>query len=415
MHDLTGNRAVVLRVLQETIDHLAQDQPATRQATARALAPRSEAQRRAERDELVERLQRAYDRAQAAPEVARTRAAVPGRAVEMWYAPRDRTLALLQSAMDEYLAQQAPRARGLLGEQFDVTDPGWISVAVEKLKLLFTGKAPFITHQAVTDFRFPLATHATIAVLGDWGGGNEAAQSVAEHIKARQPDHVIHLGDVYYAGTEYEVRERFLEWWPGSMAAGRSFALNSNHEMYSGGHAYFDIALPAFKQPASYFSLANEHWRFIGLDTGYVEGSLNKEQVEWLAAQLGPGQAKTILLTHHQLFSAYEEQGERLETWVQPFLATQQIYGWLWGHEHTCVVYERYKGIYGRCIGHGCFPYDLPAEPPPNPQVPVKWVNRRQQANGRGMHGFALLTIDGTALHIDYIDQDGVVAYQEDL
>jgi hypothetical protein len=415
MHELTGNRAAVLRVLQDTIHQIARDHPAAQQATAKALAPRSEGQRRAERDELVERLQRAHDRAQAAPQVTMAKAAFPGTSAEVWYAPRDRTLALLQSAMDEYLAQHAPQAKGLLGEQFDVTDPGWVTVAVEKLKLLFTGKAPFITHQAVIDFRFPLATQATIAVIGDWGGGNKAAQSVAEHIKARRPDHVIHLGDVYYAGTEPEVRERLLKWWPGSMAPGQSFALNSNHEMYSGGHAYFDIALRAFKQPASYFSLANEHWRFIGLDTGYVEGSLTKEQVEWLEAQLAPGPAKTILLTHHQLFSAYEEQGERLAAWVQPFLEAGRIYAWLWGHEHNCVVYERYQGIHGRCVGHGCFPYDLPPELPANPRVPVKWVNRRQQANGRGMHGFALLTLDGPTLHIDYIDEDGKVAYQENL
>src|SRR5215475_3271490 len=116
MHELTGNRAAVLRVLEGTIHQIAQDQTLTQQATAKALAPRSEAERRTEWDELVERPQRAHDRAQEKPRVAMAKAVFPGVSEEMWYAPRDRTLALLQSAMDEYLAQQAPQAQGLLGE-----------------------------------------------------------------------------------------------------------------------------------------------------------------------------------------------------------------------------------------------------------------------------------------------------------
>jgi hypothetical protein len=60
--------------------------------------------------------------------------------------------------------------------------------------------------------------------------------------------------------------------------------------------------------------------------------------------------------------------------------------------------------IHGRCIGHGCFPYDPPADPPPNLEGAVQWVNHRQQPNRRGMHGFALLTVDGPTLHIDYLD-----------
>src|SRR5207253_1416416 len=110
---------------------------------------------------------------------------------------------------------------------------------------------------------FPLDEKCTIAIVGDWGGGNEAAQAVAKQIALLKPKYVIHLGDVYYAGTEKEVRDRFLRYWPTPAGPGLSFALNSNHEMYSGGYAYFDLTLHTFKQPASYFTLSNKHWRFI--------------------------------------------------------------------------------------------------------------------------------------------------------
>jgi hypothetical protein len=225
---------------------------------------------------------------------------------------------------------------------------------------------------------------------------------------------IIHLGDVYYAGTPKEVEERFLQYWPSPTAPGRSFALNSNHEMYSGGYGYFDIILKRFQQPASYFSLGNQHWRFIGLDTGYIDHDLNKEQVAWLTAQFEGGHSKTILLTHHQLFSAYEDTDtDALKSKVQPFLKAHQIYGWFWGHEHLCVVYQDHWGVKARCLGNGCFPYNPPTNPP---QVPVTWLDTRHQVadpDYRGIHTFALLRISGQQIEIEYIDQNGDVGYHE--
>lgn len=483
MHEMTGEREVVLKLLKETIHHLGQDQPQTRRAALRTLGLTSAARYPAQRDNIVEELQRAHERAQI-HKLIKTALAAPtaapvGAPDGPWYAPRDRTIALFQSAMDEYLEEKAAKegraakkgrakvvkpkkaptkaesaltlstdAAGIeaffvkhydkekaraataamaafLGEQYSNLDPGWVEVLIEKMKLAFKGKAKFIVHKAPTDFRFPLAGQAKIALVGDWGGGNDAAKTVARQIRDRNPDHVIHLGDVYYAGTEKEVRKRFLSLWPSPSGAGRSFALNSNHEMYSGGYAYFNITLKQFKQPASYFSLGNEDVRLIGLDTGYVEHNLNKEQADWLAAQLKAGPAKTILLTHHQLFTAFEGAdpttdpgsgtGAALEKWVKPFLDANKIYAWFWGHEHLCIVYDLFKGTRGRCVGNGCFPYNVPPDPAPYPNVPVKWADRRQQENKEGIHSFALLTVDGPDIHVDYVDQDGVISYKEDL
>ena len=434
MNKATVDRSTVMEVLEGSIQHLQKDQPRTRSAGMAKLGARSEATWRTQRDDLVEQLQLARERARDVKDAAtvrRTRTRGSTQPEEVFYMPRDRTIALVQSAMDEYLEEKqlkmeraAKRSRGakaqaraLFEEKFDTTDPGWATVLLEKAKSLFKGKAKFIKHKSVSDFRFPLAPNARIALLADWGAGNAYAQHVAQQVEARNPDHVIHLGDVYYSGTEKEVNDRFLKYWPWPAEGGRSWALNSNHEMYSGGHAYFKITLKKFKQPASYFSLENDNWRFIGLDTGYVEHNLNKEQADWLKGQLGRGKAKSILMSHHQLFSAFEGQGPRLQEWLQPYLDDEKIDGWFWGHEHTCQVYDRYMGIKARCIGNGCIPYGLPADPPPNAEVPLKWVNRRPNPDHpkRGMHGYALITLDGKNAQVEYIDLDGLVAFREEL
>ena len=54
---------------------------------------------------------------------------------------------------------------------------------------------------------------------------------------------LLHLGDIYYSGTEKEAQQRFIDAWP-ETAGKMSRALNGNHEMYSGGFGYFDKILP---------------------------------------------------------------------------------------------------------------------------------------------------------------------------
>src|SRR3954468_2926128 len=318
MNTLTGNRDQVLQLLNNTI----QKMQATPEEGAAASAGLGD------EVDIVSQLNLGY------MEEAARGAGAGAASIDFsekqnsdWYVPRNRAVAVFQAAMDEFLEQEnAPNlpakpsggagaastgeggitheqvaattfyqglgpgaggaAAAALMEQYDNLDPRWLSWIWVKAKGWLKGKRPFIPHTSPTDFRFEMNDEATIAVVGDWGGGNAAAQAVANQIKAIKPDHIIHLGDVYYAGTEKETKERFLAYWPTPSEPGRSLALNSNHEMYGGGYGYFDITLPTFKQPASYFSLANKNWQFIGLDTGYDEHDLHDPQAEWLVAQL---------------------------------------------------------------------------------------------------------------------------------
>ena len=80
-----------------------------------------------------------------------------------------------------------------------------------------------------------------------------------------QADYIVHLGDVYYAGTTGEESGNFVDLWPKAYASGNSFTLNSNHEMYYGANGYFKTALGsgapfAHQKNTSYFALTYGDW-----------------------------------------------------------------------------------------------------------------------------------------------------------
>jgi hypothetical protein len=204
-----------------------------------------------------------------------------------------------------------------------------------------------------------IADEATIAMLGDWGtnlyGAPVSAASIA---RVGKFDLLLHLGDIYYSGTKSEVRSRFLDAWPAS-AASKSRALNSNHEMYSGGFAYFDDILPEFGQQSSYFALQNAHWLLVGLDTAYVDHDMDETQVDWLRTVIrNAGARRIVLFSHQQLFSQLDVQGPKLQTALADILATKAVAAWYWGHEHECVIYDRHPtfGFLARCLGNGGIP-----------------------------------------------------------
>jgi predicted phosphodiesterase len=467
VHQVTGDKDTVQAIMRDTVAKLEERAAKSKKAGSKSLSLSSKGRKKiAPSPDAANVWREGLDRLEgkkagdtgAAANVKKSTGRGE-RAVKTAYAPRDQIIALFQSAMDEYLDDKigptGPRQKGAkkassgkalsaasakkttsgvaaaatidafyktgkksgketaganVLAQFGNLDPRWVEVVTEKAKVIFKGKRKFIPHKAATDFRFPMDDETTVAIVGDWGGGNDAAQAVAQQIQKLDPSHVIHLGDVYYAGTPKEVKERFLKFWPKPKAPGHSFALNSNHEMYSGGYGYFDTTLKQFQQPASYFSLTNDNWRIIGLDTGYNEHDLIEPQADWLKAQLA-GKQKNILLSHHQLFSAYEKtDASKLRGKVQGLL--DKIYGWIWGHEHLAVVYEEQEGIKAVCLGNGCFPYKLPKG---KPAVPVKWLDKHQgnDKDYPGGHTFALLRIKGPRIDIDFIDHLGNIGNTE--
>src|SRR6185312_16325125 len=92
-------------------------------------------------------------------------------------------------------------------------------------------------------------------------------------------------------------------------------SLAGNHDMYSDGEGYYQL-VDAVGQGASYFVLRNKDWQFVAVDTGLKDAnpftvssnvtSLDDQEAAWARGHIAAGAAagrKTVLLSHHQLFS----------------------------------------------------------------------------------------------------------------
>jgi len=271
----------------------------------------------------------------------------------------DPEVSMLQSRLAELALEGKPLGPGgqevKFGTGFEGRDWfGWLKSTLDWVDR--TKAHPFTWSTAGPE---TIGDSFKIAMAGDWGTGLYGAPKIAQQINATGPfDLVLHLGDVYYSGTADEVKERFLKVWP--FNGGRMHrAINSNHEMYSGGYAYFDIILPRFGQAASYFALQNTNWMLIGLDTAYVDHDMDPQQVTWLEQLIaGKGQRKVVLFSHQQLYSRLSDQGVKLIAKLTALLSAKTIAAWYWGHEHQCVLYDTHAdwGLTARCLGNGGIP-----------------------------------------------------------
>ena len=110
----------------------------------------------------------------------------------------------------------------------------------------------------------------TIALLADWGGDNPAAHHIAGVVRrqrpnSRDPPLAISITVASKAGMQkpscsfgtLQTNARYPEI---GISPGTSYALNGNHEMYSGGEAYFSVVLKALGQLQPFFCLENEYW-----------------------------------------------------------------------------------------------------------------------------------------------------------
>lgn len=387
------------------------------------------------------------------PDPAGTRGTGVRKLDELAFISRDPRVNLVQSALEEYFVtveqdrvqtfaaaagQRAepiavpvtdleisliPNPNKRFGKAFEIpTDPKWICCKLAEW-LTATDRHPFNPNPPPP---IRIADDARVVLVGDWGTGLPRARSVAaqirrsldEHDAAGRERHVIHLGDVYYSGWPFEVERRFLAHWPVEPAeadAIGSFALNGNHEMYSGGHGYFRTLLgdPRFvrQRGASFFKLVNDHWQVLGLDTSYEDHQLAEPQPNWLADELAADERAAVLLSHHQLFGADGQAVRSLNRQVRGPLSTGRVRAWFWGHEHSCVLYEPHLNIpFARCIGYGGVPVYMWRRKSAPYRPPVAYEYREFIRSGMeqwALLGFALLDFAGPEINIRYVDERG--------
>jgi hypothetical protein len=271
-----------------------------------------------------------------------------------------------------------------------------------------------------------------LAILGDWGTGEGPAVNLLNEVKSQNPDVLVHLGDIYYSGTQQEMKRNFLDICHASL--GSSFPLYTlcgNHDMYSGGNGYYWL-LGQIKQEASYFALRNKNWQLLAMDTGHNDRnpmtvgsnmtSLNPKEVEWLLDKINSSNGcKTILLSHHQLFSAFGSVGhvDGKAYAFNPELHSNfrnvigRVAWWFWGHEHTLAAYKPYMGLQrGRCVGCSAVPVFTGQQSytPDDSLVTLEPGNKptwevAMQLGNNGTdyhHAFAILTLSGVAASVEY-------------
>jgi predicted phosphodiesterase len=316
-------------------------------------------------------------------------------------------------------AGDADRYYALLTEKMGDCDPDWEAVALKYAEFLASrGQIPYRPYKNLSDFVIEgkLPPKARVALVGDWGTGQQDAKTVLAQIARKNPDVVIHMGDIYYSATDFEVQSYFYQIWQSTLDLSKTatYTLSGNHDMFSGGAAYYKL-IDQLGQPSSYFCLRNDSWQFLAVDTGFNDSNpvganptfLHDAEVQWLADKIqNRGNRRTVLLSHHQLFAAFEDickksVNDKLNAQLAPLLPGVDI--WFWGHEHNLVIYERYMGVLARCIGHGAFPIGLGEVPakPEFPAVPVTGLTLGD--NGVFFnHGYVIIDLAGSQANIAY-------------
>jgi len=282
-----------------------------------------------------------------------------------------------------------------------------------------------------------LKTMSKLAFVGDWGTGEDVAINLLKQVAALKPDLLLHLGDVYYAGTENEVKVNFLDICRSVLGNIPIYTLCGNHDMYSGGKGYYSL-LDQIGQTSSYFCLQNNDWMFLAMDTGFndrnpfnVTTNMTNlvsqdgwSEASWHLNQIkNAGDRKLVLLSHHQLFSPFGSVGSVDDT---PYAYNPNLYDvfgtilpkvewWFWGHEHTLGVFEPYMGLKrGRCVGASAVPVfqDQQSYAPATGlktlgdiDMPT-WDPSRVLNASKDMYNncFAMMTLNGASATVEYYE-----------
>jgi Calcineurin-like phosphoesterase len=326
--------------------------------------------------------------------------------------------------------------------RFSTCDPLWAEAVTDYVRFFDVdrGTIPYRPAKAPDDpAPLVLPENATVALIADWGTGTPEARELLEKVAAHRPDVLIHLGDVYYSGTTEENANYLLDvvnqvFGRGAQLPLPVFNLTGNHDMYSGGSGYYGmldqlnvppLAPPGQVQAHSFFGLRSSGWQILGMDTGLHDDDvfdvatdmtyLEDTELAWHKQQIATAAGRrTVLLSHHQLFSAFSAIGATSngDRSLNGLLHSQfadvlgQVDAWFWGHEHNLEIYGPYQGLQrGRCIGCAAVPVFVTQQPykscvgdkipllaanPALPGVPVMLGT----TDGVYNHGYVILKLD---------------------
>lgn len=345
--------------------------------------------------------------------------------------------------------------------KFSQCDPRWVEAVLVWIDtyVIHHEKAAYVKYKQLDDFAYKIPDKdLKVGLIADWGTGEEEAEAVLDQLFTQKPDLILHLGDIYYSGTEEEYQDNYLDVIERCRIKHNTntpvYNLPGNHDYYSGGRPFFDFLSKTNQksdypqQEASYFLLGNSSWQLHGMDTGHNDRNvfevgkdithLQSKEVTWHHHHLDKGLAndkRMLLFSHHQLFSRFLNIGKRshnkhLHKHFESYLG--KVSGWFWGHEHLLEIYKPFLGLEkGRCIGYGAVPiiydegnpYKATAKYKGSPISPLPDIIPESVVSNNGdiyANGFVMLDLkmnkEGQASYYSILpDEELKLVYQEAL
>lgn len=300
----------------------------------------------------------------------------------------------------------------------------------DKKNFRFHNQPPF-----TSDFIYPLedpqpGQPLEIALFSDFGVGRYYSKYIAKQFRTRRFPYAIHCGDIYYSGRKKEIKEYFEDLIDPILADTSVFALNSNHEMYSGGVPYLEsitrrkqLQPGKQKQEGSYFCLRSQRFQIVGIDTAFFGHGRYRDEVlkEWLAARLREGRELRLVNILLSADHPYELGDRKLTKLLDKDLRSlalgeKLVDLWFWGNTHYCALYNASEALpfVGSCIGHGGYPYDklkigIEQRPQPAPLAFLEKELRFPSSSGinsdRGNNGYCVMSLNADgSIGLKYID-----------
>lgn len=301
----------------------------------------------------------------------------------------------------------------------------------DKKNFRFHNKAPFNS-----DFIYPLedpqpGLPLEIALFSDFGVGRYYSKYIAKQFRTRAVPfaYAVHCGDVYYSGRKKEFKEYFEDLLDPILDRTSLFALNSNHEMYSGGVPYFDYITrrrqfnpTKQKQEGSYFCLRSQQFQIVGIDTAFFGHGRYREDVlrDWLAARLREGRqaglVNILLSADHPYDLGDRDLTKLLDKDLRSLVIGERLVDlWFWGNTHYCALYAATNGLpfVGSCIGHGGYPYDeLGDKKEKTVAAPLVFLEKELRfpktsgvKSDRGNNGYCVMSLNADgSIGLRYID-----------
>jgi 3',5'-cyclic AMP phosphodiesterase CpdA len=258
----------------------------------------------------------------------------------------------------------------------------------------------------------------TFLVVGDTGQGLLPQFQIADQMKARPADLLVHVGDILYPGfSENTVDARCFSVYREQMRSTPYFFCLGNHDDYFGGLAFY---MPAVYMPTNsatgselFYSFDHADGHFIILDTDTEAGQRydpDSVQYKWLEADLAATtQPWKFIFFHHAFRSSslhgwhddYQADGilDRLELqeWIGGLASRYGAQIVFNGHDHTYERFAALNGVNSFVTGGG------------GARLYAQYYLDAGSAQFYSRHNFLYVTVDGPELKVDAIDQDGVV------